>query len=151
MLTQFFKRRTVRGFYLPLFGALLSFVASLIYIFAYTGTNYFNIMAFLFPLFSVFGFIGLLLFSKTEKFASLCLCLFSFLGMLFFIHASYLYLSTVFYDGVTIQAILNINPCFVLTLLFELLTIVFGNIGVYVPPRKEQENKKAIMEENGND
>lgn len=148
MLTQFFNKRTIRGFYLPLVGALLSLAASIIYIVAYTGTNYFNIAAFLLPLFSVIGFIGLILFPVTEKYASLCLELLSFLGFLFFIHATYLYLSTVFYDGVTLSAIQSINPCFVLTLLFELLAIIFGNIGIYVSPRKDQGKEKSLKEEN---
>lgn len=148
MLTQFFNKRTIRGFYLPLVGSLLSLAASIIYLSAYTGTNYFNIAAFLLPLFSALGFIGLILFPITEKYASLCLELLSFLGFLFFLHASYLYLSTVFYDGVTLQAIKSINPCFVLTILFELIAIVFGNIGIYVSPRKGEEMEKSLKEEN---
>lgn len=145
MFTEFFKGRSIRGFYLPIVGAILSLAASIIYITGYTGTNYFHILAFLFPLFATIAFFGLILFPITEKYASLALGILSFLGLLFFIHAAYLYLSTVFYDGISMQAISNINPAFTLTLLFELIAIIFANIGIYVAPRKaDDDNKEEI-------
>ena len=135
-MSSFFKDRTIRGFYLPLVGALLSLAASIIYISGYTGSSYFHITAFLFPLIGSILFFGMIFLKWTERFAALALEVFLFLGFLFFIRFVYLYLSTVFYDGIKPEAIANLSPVFVLTLLFELVGIVLANFGIYVKPKK---------------
>ena len=138
MFAQFFKNRTIRGFYLPCVAALLSLIASIIYIAGYMGSSYYNILPFLFPLIGAVLFFGLIFFKLTERFAALVNEIFTFLGFLFFIRYVYLYLSTVFYDGISLQAIANISPVFTCVLLFELIAIVLANFGLYIAPRKEE-------------
>ena len=138
MFAQFFKNRTIRGFYLPCVAALLSLIASIIYIAGYMGSSYYNILPFLFPLIGAVLFFGLIFFKLTERFAALVTEIFTFLGFLFFIRYVYLYLSTVFYDGISLQAIANISPVFTCVLLFELIAIVLANFGLYIAPRKEE-------------
>ena len=138
MFAQFFKNRTIRGFYLPCVAALLSLIASIIYISGYMGSSYYNILPFLFPLIGAVLFFGLIFFKLTERFAALVNEIFTFLGFLFFIRYVYLYLSTVFYDGISLQAIANISPVFTCVLLFELIAIVLANFGLYIAPRKEE-------------
>ena len=138
MFAQFFKNRTIRGFYLPCVAALLSLIASIIYIAGYMGSSYYNILPFLFPLIGAVLFFGLIFFKPTERFAALANEIFTFLGFLFFIRYVYLYLSTVFYDGISLQAIANISPVFICVLLFELIAIVLANFGLYIAPRKEE-------------
>ena len=82
------------------------------------------------------------LFKWTKNYAAIALELFTFLGFIFYIRYIYLYLSTVFYDGISMQAIRNLSPSFVIVLLFELTAIVLSNFAIYIPPVKA--NKEEI-------
>ena len=142
MLVNFFRERTVRGFYFPLVAAILSLISSIVYISSYLSTSYYHITAFLFPLLGFIFFVAMSLFKWTKNYAAIALELFTFLGFIFYIRYIYLYLSTVFYDGISMQAIGNLSPSFVIVLLFELTAVVLSNFAIYIPPVKA--NKEEI-------
>lgn len=143
MFAKFFSQRTIRGFYLPLAAALLSLIASIVYIAGYLNTSYYNVTAFLFPLLGFVFFVAMSLFKWTKNYAAIALELFTFLGFLFFIRYVYLYLSTVFYAGISFQAIGTLSPVFVIVFFFELVAIVLSNFGLYVPPCKVNQEEIA--------
>lgn len=146
MQKLFFKDRTVTGFYLPLVGALLSLVSSILYQVHYTGSNYYSLWVFLLSLFAFVSFSALLLFKKTEIFASLAQETFSFISLLVFILNTYLYLSTVFYAGVNAESIASMDKIFVCVFLFDLISIIFSNIGIYHRPSKTTETNKESVD-----
>ncbi|GEM_PF-888715 len=137
-IKTFFQGRSILGFYLPALAMILALVSSLLYQITYFGTSYYNIIAFLFPLLSGVSFLVLIAFSKTERFASLAMGVLIFVGLLLFIRYVYMYLSTVFYDGISFDAISHMDSRFILIFLFELSAVIISNIGIYNLPKTEK-------------
>ena len=142
MIRSFFAGRTVRGFYFPVIAALLSLAAAIIYIVGYTGSSYYNLAAFLLPLIASIAYFARISLPWTSRYAATVLEILVFIGFLIFVRHVYLYLSEVFYAGVTPTAIAALKPQFVLTLVFELLAVILANFGIYVAPKKAIAAKK---------
>lgn len=137
MIQHFLAERTVRGFYMPFVGALLCLAASIIYFVGYNGTGYYNLLAFLMPLIGAAVYLILAFLPWTQRFAAGVLEAFAFASFLLFIRFVYLYLSEVFYAGITPTAIASLKPQFVLVFAFELVAVILANFGIYVAPKKK--------------
>lgn len=144
MLNKFFHSRSVTGFYLPLCGAVLAFVSAILYQVHYAGTQYYSLSVFLLSLFAflIYGIFSV--FPKTEKFASLAQETLSFVSLLLFFLNTYLYLSTVFYSGINKESLASLDRIYVCVFFFDLLSIVFSNIGIYHSPEKTSDTKESI-------
>lgn len=142
-LEEFFESRSA-GFYVSLAAAALSIITPILYVIAYAGTVYMSWIAFALPFVAAALFVGLAFFKQTERLAPLVMGIVDFVAFLLFIHAVYLYLSEVFFGGISLEAILNINPLFILCTLFFLACVVLSNIGVYM----KQSSANASVEEN---
>lgn len=142
-----FKSKRV-GFYLGLIGIILLLVASIIYTIGYASdpevSKYYNFGALFVAIIASLGFIGLSLFKRTERFAVLPAWFLSLLSFLLFILGSYMYLSEVFYSGITEESLANLRIDYVVITIFYLLSCVILNVAVFNKQSKESNIKNAI-------
>ena len=101
---KFFKKKTV-GFYLSAVAALLSLVTAIVYAAAYNGSNYMSWAAFAMFVLAFVAFVALSLFGVTYRFAPAVGGVLDLIAMCLYIGAVYMYLSEVFYGGITAAAV----------------------------------------------
>ena len=133
---KFFKKKTV-GFYLSAVAALLSLVTAIVYAAAYGGTQYMNWGAFVIMLFAFIGFAALSIFDITARFAPAFLCAFGLVSFALYVLATYMYLSEVFYNGVTAAAMAELNPAYVFCLVAIVIVIALSIAGIFMKQIKE--------------
>lgn len=132
---KFFKKKTV-GFYLSALAALLSFITAIVYAAAYRGTQYMNWGAFVLLLFAFIGFAALSIFDVTARFAPVLVGLFGLISFGLYVLATYMYLSEVFYNGVTAAAMAELDPSYVFCLIAIVLVIALSIAGIFMRQRK---------------
>lgn len=137
MLNQFFRTRGV-GFYVGAAAALLALVVSFLYLGGYVGSVYMSWWVFLLPLLSALCFAAMSIFRITERWAPVVVALFNFIAFLLFASATYLYLTQVFYAGVSAAAFSNMDPFFLISAIGLLLATILGNIAVYLKPARAE-------------
>ena len=125
------------GFYLAASAALLSVVVAVVYAIGYAQSEYMSWTAFALALIAAIAFIGMSLFKITSPWASVALCAIDFISFLLYIHAVYMYLSEVFYGGVTLSAMVQLNPFFVVCSVIWLIAVIAGNVSIYIRQEKE--------------
>ncbi len=141
-LKKIISGRTV-GFYLATATALLSLVTAIVYVVGYGDSEYMSWTAFALLLAAFAAFVGMTLFSVTVPWAPVALCGLDFIAFLLYIHAIYMYLSEVFYGGVTLSAMAQLNSFFVICTVFMLIAVIAGNVSVYLKQEKEQEDEQV--------
>lgn len=130
-IQEFFQTRR-EGFYLALAAAVLSVVEAIVYLVGYIGSPYMSLWAAILPFVAAALFAVLCMFKVTERWAPLAMTVVDFIAFLLYINAVYLYLSEVFFAGVTAEAFKRINPLFVAATILYLVTVILGNIAVYL-------------------
>ena len=134
-ILNFFKRKTV-GFYLCCAAALLSVIVAIVYGAAYSGTDYMNGWAVALPIVGAVAFAVMSVFKQTEAYGAVVMGVLDLTGFLLFVQASYLYLSEVFYGGVSAAAFKMMNPAYIVCVLFFLIATVLSNVGIYMKSSK---------------
>jgi len=141
--SDFFSSRAT-GFYVTAIAAVLSVVAAILYVSAYSDSKYMSWLAFALSLCAGIVFIGLALFRQTERWAPVVTGVFDFVALLSFIHSGYLYLSEVFYNG-EFAGFSFMFLVFILFVVFQIGNIVLCNIGIYAAQGKYE--KDTTVEE----
>lgn len=119
--------------------ALLALIVGVMYGVHYTGSVYLNATAIVLPIIAAVVFIPMAIFKVTRPYAAIPLCVITFIGFVVFVNATYLYLSEVFFGG--LDGIKNIDPVYVVCVLFFLLATVLSNIGIYFMTAKEKQGQ----------
>ena len=132
---KFFKKKTV-GFYLSAVAALLSLVTAIVYAAAYNGSNYMSWAAFAMFVLAFVAFVALSLFGVTYRFAPAVGGVLDLIAMCLYIGAVYMYLSEVFYGGITAAAMAELDPAFVFCLVASVVCIGLFIAGIFVRQRK---------------
>lgn len=130
------SKRVKGGTVFGLISAGVAVAASVAYYLQYNQTQYFDNIAFLLPLIGAALFLIVGMIPPVAKFAPVALWVASFAGLLVYVHAVYMYLSEVFYSGVTPETIASIDPGFVITTLLYLVASILTNIAAWVKQRK---------------
>lgn len=120
------------GFFIACTAAYLSIALGLVYLIAYTGSVYLNVWGVVLPLLSGVAY-GLLIISKhTRRFAAPAMLVLAFIGFMVFINATYLYLSEVFFDGISAEAFARINIAYVFCVVAYAIIIILSNVSTYL-------------------
>lgn len=142
-IINFFKTRRV-GFYLSCVSALLLFCQSFIYLSGFgSDVEKMSWAAFALSLCGAVLFSALSVSKYTSSYASPALALFSFIAFLQFISRQIIYLSDVFYGGVTSSAIASLNGSFVACAVILILCISLAVAGIFT------RQYKAVTESGG--
>lgn len=140
-----FRKKTV-GFYLAAGAALLCIVAAVIYMAGFIGDrdlgSYYTAAV---PALLIVGallFVGLSLFKTTAPFAPALLGVFTLTAFCLVIRNSYMYLSTVFYGGISLDAIATIKFGFTGSLIFPFIALALALAGIIMKQRKEENDEQ---------
>lgn len=146
------KFYTSTGFYLSLITAVLSIAAAIIYGAGFqkeTLTEYFSAMVVVLPIIGVVMYIVFAAFEKTAPLAPVALWAFEFAGLLTFISTAYMYLSGIFYNGVSMEAMAAIDPAYLMTVVFLLVACIVGNVSLWFGQTgKRREKNGGTYEKN---
>lgn len=129
------KCYTSSGFYLSALTAVLCLVASIIYGAGFgkeTLTAYYSATVVVLPIVGAVLFIALALFKRTAQYAPVVLWGFAFAGLLSFISTAYMYLSGIFYNGISAEAFAMIDAAFMGTFVLLALATVTGNVALWL-------------------
>ena len=124
------------GFWLSLGASVLSFITGIVYAAAYNGSNYMSWAAFAMFVLAFVAFVALSLFGVTYRFAPAVGGVLDLIAMCLYIGAVYMYLSEVFYGGITAAAMAELDPAFVFCLVASVVCIGLFIAGIFVRQRK---------------
>lgn len=146
ILKVFFKKKTV-GFYLSAAAALLSLATAIVYAAAYGGTQYMSWTAFALMLAAFVCFIALGIPDVTARFAPVAVGVFGLISFGLYVLATYMYLSEVFYNGVSAAAMAELNPAYVFCLLAIVLIIGLSIAGIFMKQTRGAVEKEGQNEQ----
>lgn len=150
-IKKFFIERRA-GFYVSAAAVLAVIAGAFVYLAVYNGTPYMSWMVFVLPFISAAAFAVLCSFGKTETTAPVLCAVLNFISFLIYIHAVYLYLSEVFFGGITAEAFSRMDPGFVSTAMLYFFSAVLGNVGLYLPQSaadSKRRHSKTLTEFSG--
>ena len=142
MIKEFFAARRKVGFYLVLAASLLTFITAIVYVIAYSGTEYKNAVVLMIAAAGLVAGIALSLTRPTIRFMGV-ICWGAEVACFFvYVAAVYMYISEAFYgvfngSGSVGDALASMNPAFVFCTLTFLLCAIAGNVGMYMSAIKE--------------
>lgn len=130
-MKNFLKNKSVGGFWIPAASLLPSVIVAIAYTVGFQGTKYASTAVAFLPLVASALFFILSATKWTAPFAAPAAGLVQFYTLLQFVSVSYMYLTEVFYGGVTMSAIGTMNKAWPITLILLIVNIVLCNIGFY--------------------
>ncbi len=145
--TKKVKAGKAGGFYLAGLTAILSVVTAIVYAMGYSESSFMSWTACGLAVAAAALFIALSLFKGTSSLAPVALFSLDFVSFLAYIHATYMYLSEVFYGGFSFEAMKLLDSTYVLCTVLWLSVVILSNISIYTKQRKtveeEQPTKKG--------
>lgn len=135
---QFFKNKTVAGFWFPAVAAMLSLVAAGVYYIGFNGGQYYHAEVLPYTIAAAAIFVVMSLIKPLAKLAALASGLTHFTALLTFINLSYMYLTEAFYDGVSFETIKDMNFAWPIALALFIVSVVLCNIAVYKNPERSE-------------
>ncbi len=130
-IVLFFKSRSY-GFYVTLLVCVLSLVTVCIYASGFSGTKYMSWASFVLVIVGIAATLLLSIF-KLEKWAPAVILLMTFISMLTFVYAIYLYVVTSVYAA----SVISFSAEFSATVIFYIISIVTGIANVFFKQSKE--------------
>lgn len=149
-----FKTKSA-GFYVAVAGVALTLVQLIIYA-ASIPEELFNVKVVFLGSISIGIFVALTIFKETSSIAPIPLMVCSLLGLAVFVNTEGLidYVSTEFFDGVTLAKIFNLNLAVWFSVLSFVLIFVLASVAMYLRQNKkdkerdsEKMNAKEVQDE----
>lgn len=135
---------TAVGFYLSAAAALLCLIAAIVYGVGFKKdalVGYYSVAPTVLLCVGFVLYAGLEAFKATSRFAPKVLWGFVFAGFLAFVSTSYMYLSGIFYNGVSGEAIAMIDPAFMTSAVLLILSCVIGNVAIWFGQTGKEKDK----------
>ncbi len=140
-MRKFFKTRAV-GFYLLIAAALLALAADFVYFHFYHSdaqlVRYYTASAFAVPFIAVAASAVLALFRVTERWAGLVFFGLELCAFMLFVNGTYMYLSSAFYSGFNMDAVLALSPGFLATAVLYVVILIAGAVLTFMRMRKKE-------------
>ncbi len=126
------------GFYVSLASIVLLVLGTLFYLtFGGDLEEYKNLIVLVPVLLGIVLYFGLLVFTRTSKYAGFLLWVGELFAFLLFVRYVYMYFSGVFYNGITSEALKLINPKVTVSAILLFVSFILGNVGMYFKTTKE--------------
>lgn len=138
IVKDFLAKKTV-GYYIGLVSAVLLLFIGIYYAATYASeTAYYNAVVWLLAVFGGLGYIALSLFDVTAALAPIAAG-FGALGT-FVAHLRYVYMyfTNIFFNGVTMDALMSMNFTVTLTILGPIVCLVLAIVSFYKKPLKKE-------------
>lgn len=120
------------GFFVALAAVALSLAEAIVYAVSYTDTDYYSVWGIVLPVLGAALFLLLSLFRVTTPYAPAVLFAFDLAAFAAYVNAVYMYLTEVFYGGLTAEAFAALSPEFVACTVMYLASFIIANVSVYL-------------------
>ncbi len=130
------------GFYFTAVSAVLAFIAGLVYAGAFKKeflTGYYTAAVVILPIISLVLTILLAAFKPTSGIAPIVSWGMSLIAFLTFAGTSYMYLSGVFYNGVSAEAFKLIDGSYLFIAIALLVSAILGNVALWLKQGEKEE------------
>lgn len=131
------------GYYVMLIAAALALAENILYYVFYQGANllrYYSNEAFMWPFIGIIGCLVLSTFKVTHRWAPWVLYGFELYAFCLFVDSTYMYLSSAFFGGISMTAILSLSPGFLLCAILYIVVLVLSMAAALMKGRKEMSN-----------
>ena len=139
IIYNFFKSKRI-NYYIGLVFAVLMIFIGVFYAVTYNAETYYNAIVWVLALIGGLAYIGLSIFDITAPFAPILLGLGALGTFTSNIRYCYMYFTNIFFNGVTLKAILDMNITCTLTIVIPLITLVASIVLMYL-----KQNRKEIL------
>lgn len=133
-------------FWFSVVAAALSVAGGIVFATVYHASKYMSWAAVVLPFCALLSGAGLSVLPQTRKYAPWALFGFNFAAFLVYVHAIYMYLSDVFYGGVSWAAMKEMDVSFVLCTLFFLLGSIAANVAIWLKNETNEEKAERRRE-----
>ena len=140
---EFHSKTKIAGFVVTVVAAALALVTAFVYLGGYEGSVYMSWWVVVLLLVSAIATGALIAFRQTAPYSALVVAVLNFTALLVFIRKTYLYLSEVFYAGISAEAFANIDPSFAFSVVVLPIAAILGNVGIYLLSAKEEAKEEA--------
>lgn len=144
-IKTFFGSRSL-GFWFTVAAVVLSFVQLIVYAVAFSSPSlrsYGDWKTTFFSVIAVVLCVGLACFKYTERFAPVALTLFELISFYMFMLYGYMYFSTLFYNGISAEAISLMHYGYWLSIVLYVLTFASGIVAIY---KKQSREEKTVAQ-----
>ena len=147
-IKNYFKSKG-RGYFVALGAAVLAIISVIIYSagFGADFPQYFSAAPVWLPILGIVGFLALSVHKLTAPYAPVVMWLLTFIALLLYVDAVYMYLTEVFYSGVNDETLAMLDGSFVAGTVFYALSAVCGNVAIWLRQLKKQPEIKPEAEE----
>jgi uncharacterized membrane protein YvlD (DUF360 family) len=145
---NFFKTRRI-GWYLCLCAVPLMLIGNIIYRVSYSDMDmqrFFSVEAYAVLYAAIVLVSAISLLEPVEKWAPIAAFALTLCSFCLFVNGTYMYLSSVFFGGVTAEALASLNAGFVATIVFQFLAMIVSLVALFLPHEKKQKTDDGIKE-----
>jgi hypothetical protein len=137
------------GFYFSLASIIISVIAMIVYGTGFSSENlsqYHSSMVIILLLIGILVFVAMDLFNVTSKYAPWVLWGFSLAAFLVFIATAYMYVTGVFYNGFSFEALSLMEPAYLWSIILLLVNSIISNVAIYLPQGNQAKQTEAAHE-----
>lgn len=141
---------TQPGFYVSAAAAVFGLVAAIIFSIGFGKeglSEYYSVTVVLLPIFGFIAFIALAAFERTAQYSPVAMWAFEFSALLAFISSAYMYLSGIFYNGISAESMAMIDSAFMGTAILLLIACISGNVAIWLRQTAKKENTEVTGDE----
>lgn len=145
---NFFGTRRI-GWYLCLCTVPLLLVGNIIYRVGYADMDmqrFFSPSAYAVMYIAAALCVAVSFVRPVEKWAPLVMFALTLCSFCLFVNGTYMYLSSVFFAGLTAEAFSSLNAGFTATVIFQFLTMIIALVALFLPHEKKQKTTGRIVE-----
>lgn len=137
---NFFKSRRI-GWYICLGSAPLLLVTAVIYRLGYSGMDmqrFFSVPSYVVLYITMLLCVTLSVVRPVEKWTPLAVFALTLCSFCLFANGTYMYLSSVFFAGVTAEALASLNVGFTATVILQFVIMIVALVALFLPHDKKQ-------------
>lgn len=139
------------GFYVAAAASLIGLIGAIVFGVGFgkeTLSEYYSVTVVILPVIGFVAFIVLEAFEKSAEYAPVAMWALEFSALLSFIASAYMYLSGIFYNGISADALAMIDPAFMGTAVLLIIACIAGNVAIWLKQSaKKQKTEEKLNEE----
>ena len=137
IINNFFKSKRI-NYYIGLSFSVLMIFVGIFYAITYSAESYYNSIVWILAIVGGLAYIALSIFDITAPFAPVVLAMSALGTFTSHIRYCYMYFTNIFFNGVTLKGILDMNITCSLTIVIPLITLITSIVLMYLKQTRKE-------------